>query len=386
LREKVVAKCVQFGAGNIGRGFLAQLCTQSGYEIVFVDVVDEVVEMLDEKGQYTLKLIGERDEDLTIRPVRAVSGRDVEAVAKEITDAEIISTAVGNAALPAVAKTISAGLERRWQEGNDNPINIIICENLHDAPKLLHGWLQDALSEKVKPLLKERVGLVMTVIARMVPVVTEEMKHEDPLIVFAEPYPLLPVDGEGFVGDPPKIRHMIPCSNFSAFVDRKLYVHNGLHAMASYWGYLEGLEYTWQAVESSGIRERLERAGAEISAALQAEHGFDPVHLAEHVNDLLRRFANRRLGDTIARVGKDPIRKLGYDDRLVGGARLILKHGGDISLHVDAIRDAFRFIPPGDPSAEKLQKMLKEHGVEYVLQNICGLPPDHPISKMILET
>ena len=42
-------KAVQFGAGNIGRGFTGQLFSESGFEVVFVDVVQSLVDLLNER-------------------------------------------------------------------------------------------------------------------------------------------------------------------------------------------------------------------------------------------------------------------------------------------------------------------------------------------------
>ena len=37
---------VQFGAGNIGRGFIAALLRESNYDVVFADVVDSIVDKI----------------------------------------------------------------------------------------------------------------------------------------------------------------------------------------------------------------------------------------------------------------------------------------------------------------------------------------------------
>ena len=47
-------KAVMYGAGNIGRGFIAQLFNLSGYETCFVDVNMDVVNRLNEEGKYPL--------------------------------------------------------------------------------------------------------------------------------------------------------------------------------------------------------------------------------------------------------------------------------------------------------------------------------------------
>ena len=47
-------KAVHFGAGKIGRGFIAELLHDSGYEIVFGDVVDALVDIVNKEHQYPL--------------------------------------------------------------------------------------------------------------------------------------------------------------------------------------------------------------------------------------------------------------------------------------------------------------------------------------------
>jgi len=42
-------KMIQFGAGNIGRSFIGQLFSRSGYEVVFVDINKELIKEVNKK-------------------------------------------------------------------------------------------------------------------------------------------------------------------------------------------------------------------------------------------------------------------------------------------------------------------------------------------------
>lgn len=384
-------KAVIFGAGNIGRGFLGQLLTEasaeaSGYEVVFVEINRRLVDRLNQQGSYTLRIVdNEFRQDLTIAPVRAVDGRNGEAVAREIVGADLLATAVGVRALPQVAPVIALGIARRAEAGVGTPLNIIICENLKNASQALRAMVQEHLPGEVHGYLERKVGFVEAVIARMVPLLPDEVREKDPTFIVVEPYKVLPVDRRGFKGAIPDIVGLEPREDFAAYVDRKLYLHNAGHAMLGYLGYQRGLEYGYEALDDPLIRPLLDQALDEAAQALVAEHGFDPDALRSHVADLLARFGNRPLGDTIFRLARDPIRKLGPTDRLVGGARLALEHGIEPHALSWGIAAGLAYDDPRDPEAVQLQEMLQERGVDIVLAQVCGLDPAGHLAGMVRE-
>ena len=91
---------VQFGAGNIGRSFIAQLFNAAGYKVIFIDVNPDLLKLLNERGCYKVNIVGDRDEVFIVSNISAIDGRDIAAVAAAIADADIASTAVGSGALP----------------------------------------------------------------------------------------------------------------------------------------------------------------------------------------------------------------------------------------------------------------------------------------------
>jgi mannitol-1-phosphate 5-dehydrogenase len=181
-----MSTAVHFGAGNIGRGFLGQLYWQSGWETVFVDVVDAVVDTLNARGSYNIHIVDEHPEVLTIERVRAVHGSDREAVAEAVAACDLASVAVGVGALIHVAPALAAGIARRADTAGA-PLDIVVCENLLNAADTLRGLILDKLeSEAQRAFVRDRVGFVGTVVSRMVPVVPEAKRAEDPLYVAVE--------------------------------------------------------------------------------------------------------------------------------------------------------------------------------------------------------
>jgi len=68
-------KLVQFGAGNIGRSFIGQLFSRAGYEVVFADVVPEVIRLLNERRRYRVEIKDDPPGTIWVENVRAVDGR-----------------------------------------------------------------------------------------------------------------------------------------------------------------------------------------------------------------------------------------------------------------------------------------------------------------------
>lgn len=378
-------KAVQFGAGNIGRGFTGQLFSESGFEVVFVDVVPELVRLLNERRWYPIRIACEKPETVTVKNVRAVNGADTAAVAEEIKSAQLMCTAVGVNALSKVAPAIAAGVEARARAGITEPINIIICENLQHMAEFLRGEVQKHLPSDLHEYLDQNVGFVESVVGRMVPVMTDEQKREDPLLVVVEPYKHLPVSKAGIKGNWIPIVGVEPKDNFQAYVDRKLYTHNCGHAAAAYFGHLKGYEYVYQAVNDPQINAAVRAVLAETGEALIKKHGFSPEEHQSHIEDLLSRFANVALGDQISRVGGDPIRKLGPEDRLVGAAKLALEFGIFPRNVCKAIAAALYFDIPTDPTAPKLQELVRSAGPAGALREVSKLPEDSELSREIVR-
>ena len=371
---------VQFGAGNIGRGFLGQLYSQSGWRTVYIDVNPEMIRLLNERKGFTIRIVGDNACDIGVKNVCAVDGKNLDAVAEAIDQADLLGTSVGVNALKFIIPALTRGLARRAARGAG--VDIIICENLLDSAKHLRGLI-DAAAPELSAFMDSKVGLVETVVSRMIPPLSPEERGADPLAIAVEAYSILPVARRLFKNGVPDIVGFDPTDDIHAYEERKLFCHNCMHAMASYFGYAKGHAYVWEAIADADIRARVAAGGWESAQALMRRHAFSDADIRAHMNDLLKRFTNRALGDTVARCGGDPIRKLGPRDRLVGAALLTLEQGIEPTVLVEAIVAALRFNPAGDVSAPKLQEMLRSGGLPAVLKDVCGLEAGHPLAQRI---
>jgi mannitol-1-phosphate 5-dehydrogenase len=352
-----------------------------------VDVDQELLQAIRHKGGYTIHLVdNEREEAVQVGPVRALhSVNDKESVIQALCQAEIGATAVGARVLPYIAPLVAEGMQRRSRLGIQAPLNLILCENLKGAAQVFRGMLDQHLAGDGLSYAQNHLGLVDTVIGRMVPPPTPEMRAADPGLILVEPYKELPVDRAGFIGDIPQVVGMEPADNFGAYTARKLYIHNCGHAVLAYLGYLKGYEYGWQALLDQEIYAQVRQAVDESKAGIVAKYGVQPEWLEAHLRDLLRRFANCKLGDTIFRLGRDPIRKLAPNDRLVGAARLAEETGVQPQAIARGIAAALRFEAPDDPIAVELQELLKLKGLDRVLEEVCAIHPGENLARLIRQ-
>ena len=373
-------KAVMYGGGNIGRGFIGMLLSNSGYEVKFVDVVDSVVNTLNEKHHYPVRIIRtDGYTDIDVKNVSAVDGKNPDAVAEAIAEADIMATAVGVNVLKFIVGNIANGLKLRKERGAA-PLNILICENLMDANKILEGMVKEYLNDEEKAWFDENVGLVEASIGRMVPVQTEEMKDGDPLRVCVESYGFLPVDKDAFKGEIPPIKNMVPFSPFDFYIKRKLYIHNMGHATCAYLGDILGLEYIYEAIDKDEIYIIVKGAMEESAKALSKKYGVALEEIMLHITDLLSRLANTALKDTCNRVGGDPARKLSTADRLIGASSLALEIGVTPAyIAIGAAAGLRRYIN----EAEGMQQ--SEETAKAVLRNISKLDTDGELAQLILS-
>ena len=367
-----------YGGGNIGRGFIGALMSGAGYEVTFIDVAEGVVRELQERRCYPLRFVSnDGHEDLWVRNVTAVNGNDTEAAAEAIASCDIMATAVGARILKFIVPNIVEGLRKRWAAGG-GPLNIIICENLNDANKIVEGMLKERLTPEEQLTFDRSVGLVEASIGRMVPVQTDEMKDGEPLRVCVEKYGFLPVDKAAFKGEIPEIPGMVPFEPFDFFVKRKLFVHNMGHATTAYLGGLKGVDYIYQAIDDPEIRIVAQNAMLESALALSRHYHVGLPELQLHITDLLERFTNAALKDTCARVGGDPARKLSPADRLIGSATLALQEGiAPTWIALGAAAGVKRYL-------DEAEKPQTEAEAATVLSEVSALPAICPLRDWIL--
>lgn len=367
---------VQFGAGNIGRSFIGQLFSRADYEVIFVDIDDALIEGLNAAGAYDL-VVKEPDGDrrITIDHVRAIHSGNREAVSQAVAEASYIATSVGSGVLKHIFPVLAAGLQQRKE-----PVDIIIAENMRRGAEFFKDGLSPYLP-KAFPFSR-RVGLVETSIGKMVPIMTREDRAQDPLQVFSEAYNTLIVDASGFITEIPPLEGLKAVDHIDAYVDRKLFVHNLGHAAAAYLGHVSHPEavYIREVLEDPELLREVRLVMQEGgNAVLKAyPESFNQAAMNAHIEDLLSRFRNPSLGDTLFRVGRDLHRKLGKNDRIIGAMLLASRKNLPFDHIAGVYRAALSFHALGedgkpDEKDAAFYALLSSSGADYILREVSGL-------------
>ncbi len=371
-------QAVHFGAGNIGRGFIGALFSQSGYQVTFIDLADQIINQLNEKKEYQVKLATDQKEAVTIENVSGLNNmRQENEVIEAIKGATYLTTAIGPNILPRIAPLIAKGLAARVKE-NDEKIYVIACENQISATDLLKGYILENLDEETQAILAGKVYFFNSAVDRIVPI----QNNQDSLDVLVEPYYEWVVETSESI---PPIEGMTIVSELAPFIERKLFTVNTGHAVIAYLGYLENKSTIDQTLADEKIIKQVQATLGETGAYLIKQYGLNPEEHQQYINKIINRFKNAYLNDDVTRVGRSPLRKLGANDRLVRPATEAKKAGLSYTNLTKAIASALLFDNKEDEEAVKMQAMIKEHGVAYVLKEVSGLDENSEITLEVIK-
>ncbi|WP_295883062.1 aspartate carbamoyltransferase [uncultured Anaerococcus sp.] len=361
---------IQFGAGAIGRGLLGKVLHDSDYHVLFVDVYQPIVDRINEDGYFTVELSDHDFESQKIDNVSALcstSEEDLEKIYEKITEAEIITTSVRVENLDSTSKIIAKGLEKRNKA--DEKVNIMAFENAYRASDILKEDIikNSSLSaEQIEEIAtfpntvtdrivqnKEVDGKSVVEISDDFEAVIEQTKLDDPTSK--------PVKDAEYTDDIDKM------------LERKLFLVNGAHAATSYFGYNKGYKMMNEAFEDEKILADVQNLMTESGNVLIKEHGLDKDELENFKESKLNRFLKTASHDTIERVGRDPVRKLGENDRLVAPAIKAFDNDMPFDNLAKAIAYAFKYDEQSDDKAGEIIQFVNQNSIESAIEKYTGI-------------
>ena len=375
--------CVIFGAGKIARGFIGHLLYLSGIEFTFVEKFDSLVDLINERGEYTVNILGNSEKNCVVKGVKALGFSDEEEISKAISEADAVFNAVGGKNLGEIVPFLTKGIEAKAKVGGK--LNIVTCENWKQPANILREGIENLISDDAKEYFENNVGITEAVIMRSAIESDAELLKKDPLIVNVQNFWELPVDSSRLKGNLPDIMGLKLIDEFTGFLERKFYTYNAANGTTSYVGALFGYEKIADAAHDERILKILDGVYQETAQALSLKHNFPLDEQLAFTLTSKNKLQDYTIVDFIERNARDPLRKLGPDDRLVGSARLVDSYGIKPENLCIAIAAAIYYVSESDEFANQLVQMRKEKGVDYILENVCKIDPNGSIGTLVKE-
>lgn len=371
-------RAIHFGAGKIGRGFIGALLSQAGYEVCFAEANPQLVDEINRRRGYTVHVTDEICVELRIAGVSAVRADSGEAV-RRLVDADLVTTAVGLGVLPRVAPVIAAGLRARKAAGVAAPLNVVACENGVRATSRLKASVYEALDAPTAAWAERTVGFADCSVDRIVPPV----RSENPIDVVVENFYEWNVEEKSFVGGAPHIEGMNLADNLLAYIERKLFTLNTGHAITAYLGRMKGLATIDESIADPAIFAIVKEAMQQSGQALVEKFGFDRDAHFKYIDKIIGRFKNPYLKDDVARVGREPLRKLSSTDRLVKPMMTAREYGLPCDKLLLGIGAALHYNNPEDPQSVKMQELIAAKGLRQAVSEITSIPATDPVIEEI---
>ena len=387
---------VGFGFGPIQAGlFLAEAHLSGNFDrLVVAEVVPEVVAAVRAAGSFTVN-IGHADGigALAVQPVEIYAPRgddDRHRLVAAVAEATEMATALPSVLVYAaggassVAQILADGLLRKAEQGGP-PAVVYAAENHTHAAELLSEAVLAAVPAERRTAVLTKVQFLDTIIGKMSGA-PEEATDLQPLAFGLDRAYLVeafnriyisqiqrPGDGggvaPGWASFTRGIEVFVEKADLAPFAEAKLYGHNAGHALAAYLAHQLGYRRIDELRQRPDVIDFVRAAMVEESGvALCARYAgadplFTPVGFADYADDLIRRMVNPYVRDTVARVGRDPERKLGWNDRLIGAMRLARSAGSVPQRYALGVTSALAYAGvPSDAATEFLTALWLADG------------------------
>lgn len=372
-------KAVHFGAGNIGRGFIGEILAKNGYEITFVDINETIIEALKQRQSYTIELADESKEQMTIQKVTGLNNAtQPEDVVLAIAQADLVTTAIGPNILPRIAPLIAQGIQQRQKQNNQQPLDVIACENMIGGSTFLGEEVKKHTTDLA--FLQQKIGFPDAAVDRIVP----EQHHADPLFVQVEPFSEWVVQAAG-CKSAIRLNGVNYVENLEPYIERKLFSVNTGHATVAYTGALQGYDTIDEAMQDYLVVAQLRSVLQETGRLLVEKWGFDETEHQAYIQKIIQRFQNKYISDAIRRVARTPLRKLGAQERFIRPI-LELEKFKIMPFHlIETIGMIFNYYDPTDEQSRQLHEMLSQKGTEKTIAEVTGIS-DKQLLQQIKQT
>jgi mannitol-1-phosphate 5-dehydrogenase len=245
---------------------------------------------------------------------------------------------------------------------------------------VLRDHIRSSVADDEWPAVEAKAVFANTAVDRIVPAQAADAG----LDVTVETYFEWAIERPPFGGNEPSIPDATWVDDLAPYIERKLFTVNTGHATTAYHGFARGISKLSDALADDAVRSAVEGVLGETKQLLVAKHDFTDEAQQAYVDKILERFANPHLPDTVDRVGRQPLRKLSRNERLIGPASELAERGIRPEHLLATVEAALSFDVPEDPESVELQELLKSSTAAEATERITGLKPDDPLYPDVL--
>lgn len=375
-------QAVHFGAGNIGRGFIAVQLNKSNYHTTFIDVNELVIDEINRRQAYQVKFAAEISETYNVTNISGINSLiNPKQTVQAIVEADLITTAVGPNVLTIISKLVAEGMRERMKT-NQRPLNLVACENMIGGSSFFKEKIYEHISEEEQREFDRLFGFPNAAVDRIVP----NQTNDDPLFVSVEPYFEWVVEVPAIKGDIPPIEGVTYVNDLLPYIERKLFTVNTGHVVPAYIGHSYGYTTIVEAMNDVRIKEMIEGVLRETGEALIRTYDLDREEHEKYTRKIVERFKNPLISDDVTRVARGPVRKLGYNDRLIRPAlmyyEVVEKEPVYLAKTIGAV---LNYRNEKDEEAILLRKKIENSDYKKAFIEVSGLDPQHPLVEAVMS-
>jgi len=348
-------KILIFGAGAIGRGFLAPKFYSKNYSISFVDSNTALIKKLRKRKKYIAAFTDGKKykiNEVLVNEIFDINDKF------DITNYDLVFTCVGPKQCYEIVNKFK------------NAKNIITCENDRNSKEIIKEItniknvffaVPDVITSNTAPAHLKKIDELCTVSEQGVLVV------ENSNLNFSN------------------VAQKLNPKKLDMHWNSKLFIHNAPHAILAYLGAKKKYQFIHEAMNDKIIRKIVISSMKEISEGL-VKSGLVNENFVKYYRDKeIKRFENKILYDPISRVAREPLRKLASDNRIILSLRLSFL-GKKIPINtLIGLKAALSYHDKCDEESIYLHNLKKSLSENELLKKISGIEEKDPISLLCKE-
>lgn len=367
------------GAGRLGKGFVGETFFNAGWNIAFLDNDPQVIDELNKEGFYDVRV--HTTDDVFVNKIdgyKAFVTDEECSVMDSFLETDLLMLPLYPEDFEESAKYLAKCFDKQFEVDPSAKKTLICLTNKNHIIDQITGYFRENLgSEEAKEWFDSNVAVRDSIVRRST---DAETTYSTDLVTTA--VAALIIQGPVY-SDFSDVKWLDVRENVEMLKDIKVFTINGPHAATAYYGYLKGYDDIVTA-----------QADPDVAALIKAVHDatvhavlFEYPVTREEIRELeYLPKAKNEMPDAIYRVGYDPIRKVGPQDRFMGVITLCEKYGINYDGIAKALACAFAYSEPADESAMTLQKDIAKDGIRATVAKYVGRDQkDEVVDKIVDE-